>query len=256
MATKFDVVAQVRFQLDQLSARNGHHEFEHLCRSLTRERICANVLPATGPVSAGGDQGRDFETFRSYLQTTALADAAFIGNVSNEHIVFACTLTETSRLAGKILTDVGTIMSGGLRPERIYVFAASDLPVGKRHELQETVRTTHQVELEIIDGQGLSELLADPEVFWIAEKFLSIPSTILPRSKDSGWYEDALARWSAVTAPSYSFAEYSEIRRATRHAVFESKNKQDLTLWLRLLDDFTQHGPFPALRVTARATAS
>ena len=30
--------------------------------------MCSNVLPATGPVSARGDQSSDIETFRSYLR--------------------------------------------------------------------------------------------------------------------------------------------------------------------------------------------
>src|SRR5882724_7981317 len=53
----------VRFALSQLAGRNGHHEFEQLCFQLARRRVYPNVIPATGPVSAGGDQGADFETF-------------------------------------------------------------------------------------------------------------------------------------------------------------------------------------------------
>ena len=65
MANPSEVEAQVRFALAQLPAQNAHHDFEHICRHLTQQFICSNVLPATGPVSAGGDQGRDFETFRT-----------------------------------------------------------------------------------------------------------------------------------------------------------------------------------------------
>lgn len=65
MATLAEVKAQIRFALEQLSAKNAHHEFEHLCLDLARLRICSNVLPATCPVAAGGDQGHDFETFRT-----------------------------------------------------------------------------------------------------------------------------------------------------------------------------------------------
>ena len=54
----------IRFGLNQLSPKNAHHTFERLCFELTKRRICSNVLPATGPVSAGGDQGRDFERGR------------------------------------------------------------------------------------------------------------------------------------------------------------------------------------------------
>ncbi len=86
------IKSQIRFQLEQLSSKNAHHEFEHLCRYLTRARICSNVIPATGPVSAGGDQGRDFETFRTYLNSSPIANSTFIGMTSQKTIAFACSL--------------------------------------------------------------------------------------------------------------------------------------------------------------------
>lgn len=53
MANIEQIIQQIKFSLDQLSSQNAHHDFEHLCRHLTRARICSNVLPSTGPVSAG-----------------------------------------------------------------------------------------------------------------------------------------------------------------------------------------------------------
>ena len=72
MANTEQLIGQIRFQLEQLSVKNAHHEFEHLCRHLARTRLCSNILPATGPVAAAGDQGRDFESFRTYLEKTDL----------------------------------------------------------------------------------------------------------------------------------------------------------------------------------------
>lgn len=54
MANPAQVATQVRFALSQLPAHNAHHTFEEICRHLTGQFICSNVLPATGPVSAGG----------------------------------------------------------------------------------------------------------------------------------------------------------------------------------------------------------
>jgi hypothetical protein len=126
MASKDQVVSQIRFQLDQLSARNGHHDFEHLCRHLTRARICSNILPATGPVSAGGDQGRDFETFRTYLSKSTIADSSFLGLISQEPIAFACTLTQKDDLRSKVRADVGVIMGGNAcRGDSLFLFIRS-----------------------------------------------------------------------------------------------------------------------------------
>ena len=115
MATLDQLASQIRFQLEQLSERNGHHEFEHLCRWFARNRICSNLLPATGPVSAYGDQGRDFETFRTYLNKSPIADSSFIGLVSDGPIAFACTLTKQGQIESKIRSDIGTIMESTLR---------------------------------------------------------------------------------------------------------------------------------------------
>jgi hypothetical protein len=60
-------IKYLRFQLNELSAENGHHTFEHICREVARARLATNLVPATGPVAGGGDAGRDFETFKSYL---------------------------------------------------------------------------------------------------------------------------------------------------------------------------------------------
>jgi len=65
LATPTQVATLIRSALADLDGLNAHHEFEHLCRQLAMRRVATNVLPATGPVSAGGDQGRDFETYRS-----------------------------------------------------------------------------------------------------------------------------------------------------------------------------------------------
>lgn len=58
------LIELIRFGLVDLSTRNAHFDFEELCRHLARSCICTNIVPATGPVAVGGDQGRDFETFR------------------------------------------------------------------------------------------------------------------------------------------------------------------------------------------------
>ena len=67
MANPAQVASQVHFALSQLPAQNAHHTFEEICRHLTRQFICSNVLPATGPVSAGGDQVATLRRFeRTY----------------------------------------------------------------------------------------------------------------------------------------------------------------------------------------------
>lgn len=238
MANLDQVISQIRFGIEQLSAKNSHHEFEHLCRHLTRARICSNILPATGPVSAGGDQGRDFETFRTYLNSTSIADSTFIGLTSFKPITFACSLEKKSKIKGKIESDVKTIMSSGSKIEAIHYFCGADLEVAKRHKLQDWAKENYNIELEIHNGEAISELLADREVFWIAEKYLSIPAEIFPRSPendDDTWYSNVFSEWKNKKPIGDSFAEFTEIKMAARHSFYNKNLRQDLSFWINLL---------------------
>ncbi|MGW5643663.1 tetratricopeptide repeat protein [Saccharopolyspora sp. NPDC003762] len=154
----------IRFALHTLSARNGHHQFEDLCRHYAREEISRNILPATGPVSAGGDQGRDFETFCSFTAVEG-----------GRTLTFACTLEQERRLPEKIKSDVKKIMSGG-SVDMVYVFCGENLVTSRRHQLAAWAQAEYQVALEIFDGNALAELLANPDVYWIAERYLALPS--------------------------------------------------------------------------------
>jgi hypothetical protein len=240
MANLDQVVSQIRFGIEQLSAKSSHHEFEHMCRHLTRARICSNILPSTGPVSAGGDQGRDFETFRTYLSSTSIANSTFVGLASDKPIVFGCSLEKKAKIKGKIESDVNTIMRTGSEVEAIHYFCGTDLEVAKRHKLQDWAKKTYNIGLEIYDGQAIAELLADREVFWIAEKYLSIPGEIFPRSSegDGGtWYTKVLSEWKFKKPMGDNFSEFAEIKLAARHCFYSRSLKQDLPYWVNLLNE-------------------
>src|SRR5687768_10054921 len=139
MPNKAQVIAQIRFAIERLSERNAQHQWEDVCRHLARARICRNILRATVPVQAGGYQGRDFETFRTYLSSTPLAGQSFVGVVdSGRPLAFACTVER--RIEPKIRGDVTTIMASGTPIEGIYVFCTVGLPVARRHRLQQWAR--------------------------------------------------------------------------------------------------------------------
>ena len=165
MNSRRELVNRIRFELEQLSIRNGQYDFEHLCRNLARHRICSNILPATGPVSGGGDQGRDFESFRTYLQSRAFSTNNFIGLVSEDTIVFCCTITQSRYLTAKIKSDIHKVIRYGLPVLDIHYFCSDDYPISKRHRLIEWAFFTHSVKLEIHDGNAISEYLADSDIF-------------------------------------------------------------------------------------------
>jgi tetratricopeptide (TPR) repeat protein len=162
---------QVRNALHDLRAHNGHHAFEDLCRHLARRIINPNVLPATGPVGAGGDQGRDFETFRSFRETSGLN--GFFEARATGIIAFACTL-QTTGLTNKIRSDIRKIVSGG-PVVLICVFTEKDISPKLRSELREWAKAEHEVELDIHDGHAIAEYLSDPVLYPIARQYLPVP---------------------------------------------------------------------------------
>ncbi|EDE7185586.1 hypothetical protein BXO55_02565 [Salmonella enterica subsp. enterica serovar Enteritidis] len=207
-------IAMIRFQLEQLSARNAHHEFEHLCRHLSRETICSNILPATGPVSSGGDQGRDYETFTTFINHPHRDRIFFGGRSDSKQLVFACSLTNKAKLKSKIESDVTTICNG-CNPDIIYFFSNQDVPVALRHKLQNWSEEAHNVKLEIIDAQALSEQLSAPNTFWIAEEFLDIPSELMARPivSENNDYEKTRQKWIIDGHNPANYADFVDIKK-------------------------------------------
>jgi len=111
----------VRFALSQLSGRNGHHEFEQLCFQLARRRIYPNVIPATGPVSAGGDQGKDFETYTVGDVMPVGTRSSFFAQASREKVIFACSLEKN--VQKKIKSDLKAAADSKEEIEKVAKYA-------------------------------------------------------------------------------------------------------------------------------------
>lgn len=233
MASIDQVIQQIRFALENLSERNGQHEFEHLCRHFARHRICFNILPATGPVGSGGDQGRDFETFRTFIY--GLGNDKFAALGERKKLAFACSLQK--QVEGKIRTDVATIVGGSQRPDIIYFFSSRSLAVAARHKVQSWAQETHKVELEIIDGEALAEQLSNAEVFWIAARHLNVPLEIFPPLPDANdQYKTKKETWTKSTDSPSRYSDFVELKRCARYALADSP--QDIPFWLGLLAKF------------------
>src|SRR4030042_21073 len=150
MTNTKDLIGYIRFQLEHLSAQNAHHNFELLCFYLSRIKIDSFLLPATGPVSAGGDQGRDFESFRTNLAANLNTDE-IVGLFRKEQKFGAGACSLQTNYEEKVKEDVEKIMGSRSQVKIIYFFSTQDIPVGKRHELQEWVKISHKIDLEIFD---------------------------------------------------------------------------------------------------------
>ena len=239
MASPSEIEAQVRFALSQLPVQNAHHEFEHICRHLTQQFICSNVLPATGPVSAGGDQGRDFETFRSYLREELGPHGAFLGLVSEGTIAFVCT-TQTDDLLGKIRQDIRKVCASGHPIHEIRAFTLNSVPVASRHRLETETQETFGVCLELHDAESIANLLGQPEGFWIAERFLSIPAEIRPEPPAtegdlSDEYMERRTAWRDKGTPNPTLGDLIDLKAGLRYVISQPEARGDLPFWFGLL---------------------
>ena len=256
MANLLEVEAQVRFALSQLPAQNAHHDFEHICRHLTQQFICSNVLPATGPVSAGGDQGRDFETFRTYLREELGPHGAFLGLVSEGTIAFICT-TQADGLLAKLRQDIAKVCASGHLVHEIRAFTLAAVPVGTRHQLETETQESRGVQLEFHDAESIANLLAMPEGFWIAERFLSIPAEIRPEPVAidgdlSAEYVERRRRWREQSQPIPTLGDFIDLKSGLREAAFQQEARSDLPFWLGLVRQVLAHPECPA-RIQQRA---
>src|ERR1700710_2732972 len=109
VASPEQLAQQIRFGLETLRERNGHHEFEALCFGLARRRIVSNLVPATGPVSSGGDQGRDGESHWTNLSNEIEAESMFTSLATSDNVVLACTMQQ-SGVPTKIKKDIASIL--------------------------------------------------------------------------------------------------------------------------------------------------
>ncbi len=257
MATHPQLVTFLRFRLSSLSSENGHHQFEHVCRQLARASISKNILPATGPVSAGGDAGRDFETFASYLKREVGENEAFAGAESDGPIAFICTLQEHG-IEKKIERDIEKVVGSGEPVTRVFAMCSADVPVARRNRLKKETRKKHHVELEVLDGTALSELLAEPDHFWIAAEYLSVPAEFTPErptADDGGtpeWYLADRQKWLDDRGELSSIGDMLDARDGLRYATHFPAARGDLDRWLKLFEPLLDQGVPKGLRQRAR----
>lgn len=267
LSTPRELAGIIGYYLSQVRVLNGHHDFEHLCRDLTRARIVSNVLPATGPVAGSGDQARDFETFYTYLRKSLRFSAGFIALASTDTVVFACTVQEKG-LNAKIKSDVTTICTEGTTVDRVYFFAVEPVKVADRHNLEKWAHDKYKVKLTVFDREAIAGMLCEHDVFWIAKAYLHVPAELAPdRPTDAPaaveWYVRLKTEWSRTERAVANVGELMQVVDGLRHATDTRAVRGDLPDWLALLEaylstttdlDGAQRARYEISRATLRGT--
>jgi len=238
-----ELEAYISFRLGQLSERNEHHTFETIATRIARKRISANILVANGPVSAGGDQQRDAESYTTRIPEELPNAAGFSASASTAPVVVACTIQKTA-LKKKILDDLAGICADDAAPvELVAFFSVHSIPEAITHEVQEIARTTYGVTLDVYSGMKVATILAEPELVWVAQHYLGVPAAMVPDPEDvvPNWYRDlrdALRRNGAPLA--LTPATQGEIAQALRFATWDEVANADLPEWLDFMGAFVE----------------
>lgn len=231
----------ISFCLGQLSERNEHHTFEIIATRIARKRISANILVANGPVSAGGDQQRDAESYATRIPDELPNAAGFSASASTSPMVIACTVQKTG-LKKKILDDLAGICAAAAAPvELVAFFSVHSISEATTHKVQEFARTTYGVTLDVYSGMKVATILAEPDLVWVAQHYLRVPAAMVPEPEDvtPEWYgelRDALRRNGGPVA--LTPATQGEITEALRFATWDEVANADLPEWLAFMGAF------------------
>lgn len=236
MQTPTQLATQIRFHLDTLGETNAHHPFEQLCLGLTRRRIVSNVIPATGPVSAGGDGGRDAESYWTVL-AKELPDTSLFTALATEDAVVLAVTAQRADVPSKIRSDLSKICGKGEPVDRVIYFTVTAIDSAKRHSLQEHARDRHSVALEIWDAQAIATEIASADLFYLGVDYLHLPSSLAPERVETqdelpDWYLEERSRWRARSVYSGSMGELVDLREGLRFASLNLDARADLPDWL------------------------
>lgn len=234
--------AYIRFRLDEMSSRNEHHRFEEIATRVAQKRISSNILIATGPVSAGGDQQRDAESFTTRLPDELPHSAGFAAAASTSPVVVACTV-QNRGLKQKVLDDLAGICVEDAAPvTHVAFFSVHPISEGITHDLQQTAREKYGVTLDIFCGGDIATFLAQPDLVWVARHYLELPSQLVPPPEGDPkpqWYADLIEGLRQNNGPvALTPAVQGEVTHGLRHATWDKDANADLPEWLSFMGAF------------------
>ena len=162
----------------------------------------------------------------------------FFAGVSREKVIFACSLEKN--VPKKIREDLRAAAAFQEKVGRMVFLSSEDVPVGKRHTLQKLAVQEYDISLDIFDARAISDWLSEPELFWIAQQYLSMPSDfVLAVPKGHRWYEEVLH--SSVDAAQATESDFYNLKDAVRSATHDPAYLSDLPRLLEKLRAFRGH---------------
>ncbi|MEQ1822073.1 MAG: hypothetical protein ABL949_06170 [Fimbriimonadaceae bacterium] len=140
----------INHALTSITTNNQEQSFERFCFRVCEERVCANLIPNTGP-AGGGDGKVDADTF-----PVADSHAYFDGvgrQTTNERWAFAISAKQAWKQ--KVQSDVKSILSTGRPYGRIIFVTNQAVPSKDRQKAQDELTTMHGLPISILDRTWL-----------------------------------------------------------------------------------------------------
>ncbi|MEV7648184.1 hypothetical protein [Arthrobacter sp. NPDC089319] len=193
-------------------------------------------MPATGPVAAGGDDGRDGESYWSIVASELPGTSLFTALATDENVVLAVT-TQRTEIPSKIRKDLAKICADSAPVDRVIYFTVAPVATSKRHKIQKHARETYAVALDIWDAQAIADELATNDLFYLAIAYLHVPSALAPERPETeaalpDWYAEDRANWRAEGDLTGTVGELVDLREGLRFSALNIEARADLPEWL------------------------
>ncbi len=193
-------------------------------------------MPATGPVAAGGDDGRDGESYWSIIASELSGTSQFSALATDENVVLAVT-TQRDEIPSKIRSDLGKICMDSAPVDRVIYFTVAPVNISKRHEIQKHARETYSVVLDIWDAQAIADELASQDLFYLAVDYLHLPSSLAPERQETegtlpDWYREDRTHWRGKRDLVGTIGELVDLRESLRFSALHIGARADLPDWL------------------------
>ena len=228
--TKEELKSQIKFSLETLDATNGHHKFEDVSFAIAKVKITPNLKKATGPVSKGGDQGKDFESYISFISNENKillpdSESKDFDKITHTKLAVACSIQKEPvkiKKGGdlgqcKLKDDVEKIMDHDPKVKTILFFSNQFIPISDQHKSIKWAKNIN-ITLEVYDLNWFAEELSGSGIgYEICSQYLNIPIENLPINKDN-------------------YSNYFEIKKAWKNKEINRYNFSKLVNWIcRLL---------------------
>jgi len=143
--------SELSHQLDSLTDRNQHRDFENFARKICEREICPNLRPQTGP-EGGGDGKVDTET---YPVDTKISERWYVGDATSRQEKWAFAFSAKKAWSDKVRSDVKGIVETKRGYTKIIFVTSRPTRARDRLRIEDELKTKHGVPVTILDREWL-----------------------------------------------------------------------------------------------------